>query len=181
MHRLHNSKCVYNEWESDRWGHTLVVDGSRDDTMTGSGADTALKLNDSSNIWTMHQIWYMHNYLHGVELEETLLILRIGLLYLRLSIVEINQNKLAINKNDQKWMSKVTYITWIAKQDTNYNNITQVNNNKTQITRISHKLLKIFLVKLDPFLVFGWITSRPTAMWQYVLILYRVIPYVAPS
>jgi hypothetical protein len=44
----------------------------------------------------------MHNYLHDEELEETLLILQIGLIYLKLSVVEINQNKPAINKNDQK-------------------------------------------------------------------------------
>jgi hypothetical protein len=44
----------------------------------------------------------MHNYLHDKELEETLLILQIGLIYLKLSVVEINQNKPAINKNDQK-------------------------------------------------------------------------------
>jgi hypothetical protein len=34
-----------------------VVDGSRDVTTMGSGVDTALNLNDSSNIWTVHQIW----------------------------------------------------------------------------------------------------------------------------
>jgi hypothetical protein len=83
--------------------------------MTGSGADIALKLNISSNIWTMHQIWHMHNYLQDAVLEETLLILKSGLLCLRLSVVELNQNKSVINKNDQKWMSKVTYITWTEK------------------------------------------------------------------
>jgi hypothetical protein len=44
----------------------------------------------------------MQNYLHDEELEETLLILQIGLIYLKLSVVEINQNKPAIIKNDQK-------------------------------------------------------------------------------
>jgi hypothetical protein len=41
----------------------------------------------------------MYNYLQDTELEETFLILQSGLLYLRLSIVEINQNNPAINKN----------------------------------------------------------------------------------
>jgi hypothetical protein len=44
----------------------------------------------------------MHNYVQYTELEETLLMLRSDLLYLRLSVVEINQNKPTINKNDQK-------------------------------------------------------------------------------
>jgi hypothetical protein len=42
----------------------------------------------------------MHNYLQDAELEETLLMLQSGLLYLRLSVVEINQNKSVINKNE---------------------------------------------------------------------------------
>jgi hypothetical protein len=41
----------------------------------------------------------MHNYLQDVEIEETLLMLQSGLLYLRLPVVEINQNKPVINKN----------------------------------------------------------------------------------
>jgi hypothetical protein len=77
-HSLHNSKRVCNPWGSDRGGRTSVVDGIRDDTTIGNRADTALKLNDSSNIWTMYQIWHMHNYLQDVELEETLLMLRGG-------------------------------------------------------------------------------------------------------
>jgi hypothetical protein len=92
-------------------GHTLVIDNNRDNTTTGSGVDTALNLKNSSNIWTVNQISHMHNYLLVVELE-VLLMLWSDLLYLRLSIVEINHNKPAINNNIQRWMSKVTYITW---------------------------------------------------------------------
>jgi hypothetical protein len=40
----------------------------------------------------------MHNYLQDAELEETLFMLQSGLLYLRLSVVEVNQNKPTINK-----------------------------------------------------------------------------------
>jgi hypothetical protein len=49
-HRLRNSKGVCNIWGSDRGGRTLVIDGSRDVTMMRSGTDTALNLNNSSNI-----------------------------------------------------------------------------------------------------------------------------------
>jgi hypothetical protein len=44
----------------------------------------------------------MHNYLQDTELKEILLMLQSGLLYLRLLVIEINQNKPAINKNVQK-------------------------------------------------------------------------------
>jgi hypothetical protein len=44
----------------------------------------------------------MHNYLQDTELEETLLMLRSGLLYLMLSVVEINQSKHVINNNIQR-------------------------------------------------------------------------------
>jgi hypothetical protein len=44
----------------------------------------------------------MHYYLQDTELEETLLTLQSDLLYLRLSVIEINQNKSAINENVQK-------------------------------------------------------------------------------
>jgi hypothetical protein len=47
---LHNFKGVCNTWGSDRGGHTSVVDSRREVTMMGSGTDTALNLNDSSNI-----------------------------------------------------------------------------------------------------------------------------------
>jgi hypothetical protein len=43
----------------------------------------------------------MHNYLPGTKLEETLLMLQSGLLYLRLLVVKINQNNPTINKNVQ--------------------------------------------------------------------------------
>jgi hypothetical protein len=43
----------------------------------------------------------MHNYLWGTKLEETLLMLQSGLLYLRLLVVKINQNNPTINKNVQ--------------------------------------------------------------------------------
>jgi hypothetical protein len=43
----------------------------------------------------------MHNYLRGTKLEETLLMLQSGLLYLRLLVVKINQNNPTINKNVQ--------------------------------------------------------------------------------
>jgi hypothetical protein len=49
-HRLSKSKGVCDTWGSDEGGCTSVVDGSRDDTMTEIGVDTALNLNDSSNI-----------------------------------------------------------------------------------------------------------------------------------
>jgi hypothetical protein len=49
-HSLCNSNGVCNTWGSDRGGRASVVDGSRNDTTTESGADTALKLNDSLNI-----------------------------------------------------------------------------------------------------------------------------------
>jgi hypothetical protein len=49
-HRLRSSKGVCNTCGSDRGGRTSVVNGSRDDTTTGSGVDTTLKLNDLSNI-----------------------------------------------------------------------------------------------------------------------------------
>jgi hypothetical protein len=46
----------------------------------------------------------MHNYLQDAELEETLLMLQSGLLYLRLLVVESNQNKPAINKHKLSMM-----------------------------------------------------------------------------